>query len=224
MINGVLCVGNNEKIRYVCAELKAKIDCVDICPSIDKGLATQKERRYSVVLIDIASFKDESEIYANYFKSINYVSYIAIVSFEHTSISELELYSSGYDDFYSNMTIIDLISIKILKVVDRFKNRFFQIDMKDKDLVLDTFKKSIIYFGEEHKLNEIEYVILCHLLTNKDRIINRNELCYLIKLYCNSKEIVSLDKYAIRVIHKLRDKLPNLFIDSIRGIGYEIRK
>lgn len=85
---------------------------------------------------------------------------------------------------------------------------------------IDTTAHKVFLSEEELTCSKKEYMVLKALMENAGRIQSREQIES--RLYDWGEEVMS---NAVEVhIHNLRKKLPNKFIQTVRGVGYTINK
>ena len=85
---------------------------------------------------------------------------------------------------------------------------------------LDTAANRVLLAGEELNLSRREFMLLRALMENTGKVQTREQLEQ--KLYGWGEEVAS---NALEVhVHNLRKKLGNDLIETVRGVGYTIRK
>jgi DNA-binding response OmpR family regulator len=87
-------------------------------------------------------------------------------------------------------------------------------------VTIDTAAHKVFIIDEEMSTSKKEYMVLKALMENAGRIQSRDQIES--RLYEWGEEVAS---NAVEVhIHNLRKKLPNKFIQTVRGVGYTVNK
>ena len=88
------------------------------------------------------------------------------------------------------------------------------------EVTIDTAAHKVFIKDEEMKASKKEYMVLKALMENAGRIQSREQIES--RLYEWGEEVAS---NAVEVhIHNLRKKLPEKFIQTVRGVGYTVSK
>jgi DNA-binding response OmpR family regulator len=88
------------------------------------------------------------------------------------------------------------------------------------EVTIDTAAHKVFIEDEEMKASKKEYMVLKALMENAGRIQSREQIES--RLYEWGEEVAS---NAVEVhIHNLRKKLPEKFIQTVRGVGYTVSK
>jgi DNA-binding response OmpR family regulator len=143
---------------------------------------------------------------------------IIIVTSRNSEIDELISINYGADDFITKPYNTQILLARIERLLKRSNN--LQNNIKYKELSLD-LSKSIIMKGDLIiDLSKNEFKILYFLITNKNKIVARDEL---MNYLWNTNEFIDDNTLTVN-INRLRKKLENLgyknIITTKRGQGY----
>jgi two-component system, OmpR family, response regulator QseB len=125
---------------------------------------------------------------------------------------------AGADDYLAKpFEMAELLAR--LRVFERRLSTIKQTEITITEVTLDTASHYVSVSGQELELPRREYMILKALMENAGRVQTRESLES--KLYSWGEEVVS---NAIEVhIHHLRKRLPDKFINTVRGVGYTVK-
>lgn len=87
------------------------------------------------------------------------------------------------------------------------------------DLEVDVARRAVMQAGQAVTLKPKEFQLLVLLLQNPDRVYHRDELLNKIWGYQSFPTTRTVDNH---ILH-LRQKLPGLAIETLRGVGYRLR-
>ena len=125
----------------------------------------------------------------------------------------------GADDYLAKRFEVDELLAR-LRVFERRASTLKHAGLTIGDVTLDSVSHQVFVAGEDVELSRREFMVLKALMENMGRVQTRDSLES--KLYSWGEEVAS---NTIEVhIHHLRKKLPDKFIQTLRGIGYIIKQ
>ncbi len=172
-----------------------------------------------LILLDInIPFINGEMLLKNLRKKIN--TPVIMVTSKESEVDEVVSYSYGADDYVTkpyNPTILLLKINALFKRCDQNKNT-----ISYKDLTFDIGKGIVKNNTNEIVLTKNEIIIFNMLLSNKDRIVTKDEL--MTELW-NNDEYINENALTVN-ISRLRSKLDEMgysgIIETRKGIGYRI--
>lgn len=137
---------------------------------------------------------------------------------EKTEIEGLEM---GADDFLSK-------PISTSKLVSRIRTVLRRVGdveesdpvMKVGDLTIDRGRYLVIRDGEEFQLPRKEFEVLSYLAARKGKVLDRQTL--LNEVWGNN--IFVIDRTVDVHIRKIREKLGDHYIETVKGVGYRFKE
>ena len=141
-----------------------------------------------------------------------------MVTSKNTEMDELISINYGADDFIIKPYNPQILLARIERILKRINNNDNRIVYND--LILDVSKSSIIKNDEVTQLSKNEFRIFYYLLSNKGKIISRDDL---INYLWDNNEFVDDNTLTVN-INRLRNKLATLGYNELiitrRGQGY----
>ncbi len=145
---------------------------------------------------------------------------IIMVTSKNTEIDELISINYGADDFITKPYNTQILLARIIRLLERSKNKSTILNYKD--LVLDVSKFIIMKDNNMIDLSKNEFKIFYHLLENRGKIVTRDEL---MNYLWDTNEFIDDNTLTVN-INRLRTKLEEIGYDNTiltkRGQGYII--
>lgn len=134
----------------------------------------------------------------------------------HKDKETLELgFMNGADDYMTKPFDMDELLLRLKALIKRTQKNVVKNVGK---LSHDTFYKRVLYEGDELELSKKEYELLVLLMTHVNAPVTKEHI--LDELWSSSG---GGSDGAIRVyINRLKQLLPELSIENIRGVGYKL--
>lgn len=143
---------------------------------------------------------------------------VIMITSKTNETDEVLSMSYGADDYITKPYNPVILLLRISNIFRRCENRLDVI--KYKDLVVDINKGIIKSNDREIVLTKNEMIIFSYLLSNKERIVSRDEL---MTTLWNNDEYINDNALTVN-ISRLRSKLKELtredMIETRKGIGY----
>jgi two-component system alkaline phosphatase synthesis response regulator PhoP len=147
--------------------------------------------------------------------------FIVINSSQHEEYIQIEAFKAGADDYIvtpiSNRVLIKRINA-LIKRTPFFTPSNTNSLITHQNFVIDRESYAVLRGSEKISLPKKEFEMLCLLFKNPQKIYSRNEI-YL-SVWNN------LDHYNSRIIdvhiRKIREKLGDSIINTIKGVGYQL--
>lgn len=137
---------------------------------------------------------------------------------EKTEIEGLEM---GADDFLSKPISTSKLVSRIRTVLRRVGDiEESEPVMKVGDLIIDRARYLVIRNGEEFQLPRKEFEVLSYLAARKGKVLDRQTL--LNEVWGNN--IFIIDRTVDVHIRKIREKLGEHYIETVKGVGYRFKE
>ena len=222
----ILIIEDEQKIQEILVEfLKENNYEVDTAQDGVEGLQTLKESQFDLVLLDVMLPKIDGFALLELLRKDSDIPVIIITALDDSEyeIKGFDLYA---DDYITKPFSMNLV-IRRIEAVLRRKNTDQQtvgkIDAENmllshNDVVLDLNSCQVFMSGNNIPFTYKEYEIIKLMLENKNKVFTRDELLSKVWEY----DYIGNENVVNNHIMRIRKKLGNEFITTVRGIGYRI--
>lgn len=151
-------------------------------------------------------------------------SIIAFLTARSEDYSQIAGFEAGADDYINKPIRPKVLQTRIKALLKRFEASAPDISKKEKeknldkkDLVIDKERYVVIKNGEELTLPKKEFELLALLMSKPGKVFGREEIFNLVW----GDDIVVGDRTIDVHIRKLREKLGEKYIKTLKGVGYK---
>tara|TARA_R100001377_G_scaffold83101_1_gene64162 strand:- start:637 stop:1308 length:672 start_codon:yes stop_codon:yes gene_type:complete len=185
----------------------------------DQALSAIKTSQPDIVVLDLGlPDTDGLEVLKSARKSGFSNPVLILTARDATSDKVLGL-DAGADDYLAKPFEIDELLAR-LRALERRLSNVKSHSIEIGGVEIDTNSHEVMIAGESISMSRREYMLLKALMESANKIQTRDVLDS--KLYSWGEEVSS---NTVEVhIHNLRKKLPSGFIQTVRGVGYVVRK
>ena len=185
-----------------------------------EGLKKTKKIKPDLIIVDLMMPKMNGIEMCENIRNDKKLSNVIILfltarSEDYTQIAALD---SGADDFIKKPIKPKLLISKVKSLMRRFSLNKNLKNYIHKDVELDIEKYSVKIKGDNIKLAKKEFDLLKLLINQPGKVYTREEI--LNDVWGNDIHVV--DRTIDVHINRLRDKLGQKFIETVKGIGYKI--
>lgn len=174
---------------------------------------------FDAVVLDLGLPKQSGLETLRHIRSRGILTPVLILTARETIDDRVAGLDSGADDYMTKPFDLDELAARLRALQRRSRSRAAPL-VEHGDITLDPASHTIEKNGEPLHMSRREFALVQRLLENAGRVLSREYLSQ--TLYGWDEEV---DSNALEVhIHKLRKKLGNDFIRTIRGIGYMVDK
>lgn len=132
--------------------------------------------------------------------------------------SEIAGFRSGADDYIAKPIRPKVLMARIASHLKRFSNSAAPAAaMPTDDVIIDKDRHLVIIRGEQHNLPNKEFKLLALLASRPERVFTRDEIFNEIW----GTDVIVGDRTIDVHIRKLRERLGDDYISTIKGIGYK---
>lgn len=189
----------------------------------EEGIKIAREHRPDLILMDIMMPRMDGlqavEILRND-ESLRKMPIIFLTARgdEKTEVEGLDI---GGDDYITKPISTTKLISRIKAVLRRFEDvENTETRLEIEDLVIDKDRYIVTKNGEEFHLPRKEFELLFYLASRKGRVLDRQTL--LNKVWGNNIYVV--DRTVDVHVRKIREKLGDHYIETIKGVGYRFKE
>lgn len=189
----------------------------------DEGYTLATKRPYDAIILDIMlPGRDGLSILKNLRHKGNPVPVI-LLSARAEPHERVEGLNLGADDYLVKPFYIEELVAR-LHVVTRRAAGTSTSTIQVEDLTIDLLTRQVNRAGRDIELTSREFQLLEHLARNPGRVLTRAQICERVWEYDFDPGNNLVDVYIQRLRRKLEAPGSEPLIETIRGVGYRIRK
>ncbi len=141
---------------------------------------------------------------------------IMFLSARGEDYSQVAAFESGADDYVTKPIKPRILNSKVKALLRRFKNDFGQI-LSYQNIVIDSEKYIVEVGGKTINLPRKEFELLFLLASKPGKVFKREKIMELVW----GSDVVVGDRTIDVHIRKLREKVGENFLKTIKGVGYQ---
>lgn len=189
----------------------------------EQGIMAAREHKPNLVLLDIMMPKMGGIEVCDQMRSDPELKHIPIIfltarSDERTEIEGLD---KGADDFITKPISTTKLISRIKAVLRRFDENQEQIQVLEvHDLKIDKDRYIVLRGNEEFQLPRKEFELLYYLASKRGKVRDRQTL--LNKVWGDNIYVV--DRTVDVHVRKIREKLGDHYIETVKGVGYRFKE
>jgi DNA-binding response OmpR family regulator len=220
----VLLIEDDRKIAsFVRKGLREQGLVVDTCSDGDEGFLLATTQAYDVIVLDIMlPGRDGLSILRNLRERKNTVPVILLTA--RSALHErLEGLNLGADDYLCKPFFVEELAARIHAVIRRVSGKTLNL-LQAGDLVVDLMTREVRAGDRSIDLTAREFSLLELLLRSPDRVFTRTQILEHVWGYEFDPETNVVDVYIRRLRNKLEGRPGVPVIETIRGVGYRLKK
>lgn len=220
----VLLIEDEKKIAdFVCAGFREQGDLVEHCANGDEGFARASSGEYDAIVLDIMlPGRDGLSVLRGLRERHNTVPVILLTARAEPN-ERVEGLNLGADDYLTKPFHMEELIARVQAVTRRASGDRLSV-LQAGDLVVNLITRSVVRAGRAVDLTAREFGLLEQLLRSPGRVFTRTQLLEHVWGYDFDPETNLVDVNIRRLRRKLDDESDTPLIETVRGVGYRIRK
>lgn len=185
----------------------------------DQALSAIKTSQPDIVVLDLGLPDTDGLEVLKSARKFGFSNPVLILTARDATSDKVQGLDAGADDYLAKPFEIDELLAR-LRALERRLSNVKSHSIEIGDVEIDTNSHEVTIAGQGISMSRREYMLLKALMESANKIQTRDVLDS--KLYSWGEEVSS---NTVEVhIHNLRKKLPSGFIQTVRGVGYVVRK
>lgn len=189
----------------------------------EKGIEVAKQNSPDLVLLDIMMPKMDGMEAVEVMRNDDDLKNIPIIFLTARSDekTEVEGLNKGADDYITKPISTKKLISRIKAVLRRFEdNEQFTNNLEVHDLKIDKDRYIVTQDGEEFHLPRKEFELLFFLASRKGKVLDRQTLLNSVW----GDNIYVVDRTVDVHVRKIREKLGDHYIETVKGVGYRFKE
>lgn len=173
---------------------------------------------YDVIVLDIGLPQRDGLTVLKNWRSKNISTPVLILTARDGWSERVDGLDAGADDYLTKPFHMPELSARVRAMIRRKSGQTNPVFSKD-DVTFDTRSNHVTVGGMPANLTAQEVAVLSYLFHNADRLVSRTELSEHIYEYDGDRDSNTIAVF----VNRLRKKLGNELIQTVRGRGYVIK-
>lgn len=220
----ILVVEDQQKIAtFIQKGLEEEGMVVDVVLDGDEGYERAKSEPYDALVLDIMlPGRDGLSILKNLRKQSNPVP-VVILTARSELDERLEGLNLGADDYLTKPFYVEELAARLRTVVRRLAGETAHI-LKVGDLKVDLIQRTVLRGEILIDLSRREFSLLEYLMRSPGRVLTRTQITEHVWQYGFDPDTNLVDVYIKRLRKKVDQEFDEKLIETVRGVGYRIKK
>jgi len=189
----------------------------------EEGIAVAKEKKPDLVLLDIMMPKMDGMLAVEEMRKDDELKNIPVIFLTARSDekTEVEGLNKGADDYITKPISTTKLISRIKAVLRRFDEKEEPVNrLEVHDILVDKDRYIVSRGEEEFHLPRKEFELLFFLASRKGKVLDRQTL--LNKVWGDNVYVV--DRTVDVHVRKIREKLGDHYIETVKGVGYRFKE
>jgi two-component system, OmpR family, response regulator len=222
----ILVVEDQRRVAsFVCTGLRESGCTVEHCETGDEGFARTRETPFDVVVLDIMLPGRDGLSVLKGLRDVGNTTAVILLTARNGLGDRIEGLNCGADDYLAKPFYIEELLARIHAVVRRASGERQSVLVVD-GLRLDRVNREVHWQRRAVELTRREFNLLEYLMRSAGRVLTRTQILEHVWDYDFNPTTNLVDVCIRRIRKKLREAaaMPSVPIESVRGVGYRLRK
>lgn len=204
-----------DQIRSV---MKSEGRVVDVAPNGVEAQFLAETEPYDVIILDIGLPERDGITVLKNIRSEGVSTPVLILTARNDWSDRVDGLDAGADDYLTKPFHMPELSARVRAMIRRKVGQTNPVFQKD-DVSFDTRNNQVMVGGIPKNLTAQEVAVLSYLFHNSGRLVSRTELSEHIYQFDGDRDSNTIAVF----VNRLRKKLGNDLIETVRGRGYVIK-
>jgi two-component system OmpR family response regulator len=198
--------------------LSAEGLAVDIAPDGAEAQFLGETEPYDVIILDIGLPVRDGIAVLKSWRSSGVSTPVLLLTARNDWTDRVDGLDAGADDYVAKPFHMAELSARVRAMIRRKVGQTNPVFTKD-DVTFDSRTNQVLRGGVPQNLTAQEVAVLSYLFHNSGRLVSRTEMSQHIYQYDGDRDSNTIAVF----INRLRNKLGNELIETVRGRGYVIK-
>lgn len=196
---------------------------VELCDHGDEGLARMMDTPYDAVVLDIMLPGRDGLSVLKQFRKKGHTTPVILLTARSELDERIEGLNTGADDYMTKPFYVEELTARLHAVMRRSSDEQMSL-LQAGDLTVNVLTREVKRGGVAVKLTSREFSLLEYLMRNPGRVYTRTQMLEHVWGYDFDPSTNLVDVHIQRLRKKVSPDKENPLIETIRGVGYRIRK
>lgn len=183
-----------------------------------KGLEIAKSESPDLILLDVMMPEMDGMQVCEQLRELDQLdnTFIVFLTARSEEYSELAGFAVGADDYITKPIKPKLLLSRIQAILRRGRNNSFDNQISIEDLQINKSKFQLFYRSQEIPLAKKEFNLLYYLMTSPGKVFSREDIIDEVW-----KDTYVGDRTIDVHVRKIREKIGDHYIKTVKGVGYK---
>ncbi len=183
-----------------------------------KGLEIAKSESPDLILLDVMMPEMDGMQVCEQLRELDQLdnTFIVFLTARSEEYSELAGFAVGADDYITKPIKPKLLLSRIQAILRRGRNNSFDNQISIEDLQINKSKFQLFYRSQEIPLAKKEFNLLYYLMTSPGKVFSREDIIDEVW-----KDTYVGDRTVDVHVRKIREKIGDHYIKTVKGVGYK---